>query len=330
MIVLGEGLHRGTNAATDHKYFTGFDMTKDELLTIFANLSMWERDGVRAPHKPLLLLYALAELKRGHKWLVYSEIEKPIENILETILPQRKSLHSHYPFWYLKTAGLKEGHAIWRIYDISKIKMREGKTEPLKSELRRFGTRAGFTDEALDIFEKQPMVIEEVIQGLLDSQFPRTIQEYICSMLGLDLPSNVDAFSSGSNLKRMRDPKFREKVLTAYRGECAVCGYSLRVRDKLAGIEAAHIKWHQAGGPDVENNGLSLCSTHHILFDRGAFTIDEALYIRVSDQITGSLFIDVLDQYKNKMIRKPQRESQYPSVEYLKWHKGQVLVGDIL
>ena len=36
------------------------------------------------------------------------------------------------------------------------------------------------------------------------------------------------------------------------------------------GIEAAHIKWHQAGGPDTEDNGLALCTLHHKRFDRGA------------------------------------------------------------
>lgn len=305
-------------------------MTREELLSIFGNLSVWERNGERAPHKPLMLLYALAELKRGHQWLVFQKIEKPVENILESILPQRKSFHAHYPFWYLKTAGEKEGKAIWRIHDIADIKMRVGKTEPLKSELRKAKTRAGFSDEVLNLFEKQPAVIDEVIQELLDSQFPRTIQGEICSILGLD---NIDTDNSQFSppiLKKLRDPKFREKIITAYRGECAVCGYSLRVRDKLAGVEAAHIKWHQAGGPDGETNGLCLCSAHHILFDRGAFTIDEELKIRVSDRITGTLTDDVLGKYNNTKIRLPQRESQYPGIEFLDWHKRQVLVGEVL
>jgi putative restriction endonuclease len=39
------------------------------------------------------------------------------------------------------------------------------------------------------------------------------------------------------------------------------------------GLEAAHIKWFQAGGPDIEANGLAMCSLHHKLFDLGVFTI---------------------------------------------------------
>ena len=38
------------------------------------------------------------------------------------------------------------------------------------------------------------------------------------------------------------------------------------------GLEAAHIKWFQARGPDVVQNGLALCSLHHKIFDLGANT----------------------------------------------------------
>lgn len=54
----------------------------------------------------------------------------------------------------------------------------------------------------------------------------------------------------------------------------AVLGLDLRIGNVSAGLEAAHIQWHTAGGPDVEANGLSLCALHHKLFDLGAFTLE--------------------------------------------------------
>lgn len=66
--------------------------------------------------------------------------------------------------------------------------------------------------------------------------------------------------------KRSRDPNFRNKILRAYKYSCAVCGFNVRLGNNLVGIEAAHIKWHQAGGPDREDNGIALCSMHHKLF----------------------------------------------------------------
>jgi putative restriction endonuclease len=55
-------------------------------------------------------------------------------------------------------------------------------------------------------------------------------------------------------------------------------------------LEAAHIKWHQAGGPDVETNGVALCVLHHRVFDLGAFTINSQLTILVSEKANGSGF----------------------------------------
>src|SRR5437588_7846441 len=50
------------------------------------------------------------------------------------------------------------------------------------------------------------------------------------------------------------------------------------------GLDAAHIRWHQAGGPDREGNGLALCVLHHKLFDLGAFTVSPSGLLLVSDQ----------------------------------------------
>jgi hypothetical protein len=45
-------------------------------------------------------------------------------------------------------------------------------------------------------------------------------------------------------------------------------------------LDAAHIRWHQAGGPDEEANGLALRVLHHKLFDLGAFTVKEGMPVR--------------------------------------------------
>ena len=53
-------------------------------------------------------------------------------------------------------------------------------------------------------------------------------------------------------------------------------------------LEAAHIYWQQAGGPDTEMNGLTPCVLHQRLFDRGAFTLSKQLQFMVSDEANGS------------------------------------------
>ncbi|MCA9113795.1 MAG: HNH endonuclease, partial [Planctomycetaceae bacterium] len=68
-----------------------------------------------------------------------------------------------------------------------------------------------------------------------------------------------------------RDREFRNRVLTAYDHSCAVCGFDVRLGTVVLVVEAAHIQWHQANGPNEERNGLALCSLHHWAFHLNAF-----------------------------------------------------------
>jgi putative restriction endonuclease len=61
----------------------------------------------------------------------------------------------------------------------------------------------------------------------------------------------------------------------------------LRVGAATIGLDAAHIRWHQAGGPDEERNGLALCTLHHKVFDLGVFAIEPDRTLLVSDQVRG-------------------------------------------
>jgi putative restriction endonuclease len=53
-------------------------------------------------------------------------------------------------------------------------------------------------------------------------------------------------------------------MLVAYEQRCAVCGLDVWIGLVSIAIEAAHVRWHQAGGPDEGPNGLALCCPHHI------------------------------------------------------------------
>ena len=55
---------------------------------------MWRRGDERAPHKPLLILYALGRLQTGASRLIpFDELEKPLTRLLEDFGPPRKSVH---------------------------------------------------------------------------------------------------------------------------------------------------------------------------------------------------------------------------------------------
>ncbi len=103
---------------------------------------------------------------------------------------------------------------------------------------------------------------------------------------------------------------------------------NVRIVDSLVALEAAHIKWYQAGGPDMESNGIALCSLHHKLFDRGAFTVTQDMKLKVSEIAHGTFgFKKWLLAFHDREIRPSQRQSCYPGTDYVKWHVRKVFKG---
>jgi putative restriction endonuclease len=58
-------------------------MNADELRLRFNSLTVWRRGGERAPHKPLLVIYAIARLLRGKTRMVeYAEVDRDLGKLL--------------------------------------------------------------------------------------------------------------------------------------------------------------------------------------------------------------------------------------------------------
>ena len=280
------------------------------------NITMWKRGGQRAPHKPLLILYALGKCyRKENRMIAYSEIDRELRKLLIEFGPLRKSYHPEYPFWRLQNDSL------WELQGAERVKVRKGNTDAKKSELLRYGVHGGFTEEIYSQLSNDHNQLFDIAKYVLEVNFPESVHEDLLQAVGID-------FKNKSPCLKKRDPYFRDRVLKAYEYRCAICGFNVRLGDSLVGLEAAHIKWHQAGGPDNESNGLALCSLHHRLFDRGVFSLTNSLCVQVSERAHGaSGFKKWLMAFHSKKIRRPQRRSYYPEDKYIRWHGREVFQG---
>jgi putative restriction endonuclease len=160
-----------------------------------------------------------------------------------------------------------------------------------------------------------------VAARLLEGHFPESLHPDILSAVGL-------ALDAGPAAGRKRDPQFRRRVLVAYEYRCAVCGFDVRLGSVSVALDAAHIRWHQAGGPDREGNGLALCVLHHKTFDLGVFTLGPGGMLLVSDQAHGTAgFHEALLRYHGKPVAPPQRPEWCPEPAFLDWHGREVFRG---
>ncbi|MGG7567917.1 HNH endonuclease [Rhodovulum sp. DZ06] len=112
---------------------------------------------------------------------------------------------------------------------------------------------------------------------------------------------------------RRGQARFRQGLLEAYQGRCAVTGTRVS-----AVLEAAHIMPYRGAATNHVQNGLLLRSDIHALFDQGLLAIDaEALTVVVSSELAGSAY----DKIAGKKLRLPAAPEHQPSKDALAKHR---------
>lgn len=112
--------------------------------------------------------------------------------------------------------------------------------------------------------------------------------------------------------RKIRDGqrKFRNAVLSAYQGCCAVTGCST-----TEALQAAHILECRGIEANIVSNGLLLRADIHLLYDSALLSIDPD----TNQVVTGALLKNTeYSELKGKRIRDTVEESQRPNPDYLK------------
>jgi putative restriction endonuclease len=280
------------------------------VLQRFERINTWKRGDQRAPHKPLLILYALGRWQRGLKEVTFREAEPELKKLLQKFGRPRKSDHPEQPFWRLQR------NKVWVVHAPANMPLKPRKDIPLVGALRSPEVRAEFTPDVQAALTADPGLVERIAGRVLIEHFPESYHQDILDAVALD-----------ARVRRRRDPKFRGLVLDAYENKCAVCGFYLWVDDVLTALDAAHIRWHQAGGPDTEQNGLALCAMHHRLFDYGAFTVRDGRVVVSTKAIGEVRFHEYLMAFHGEPIRPPQSPEHRPDPAHFEWHGREVFKG---
>ena len=296
-------------------------MLQEDWLGRIAEIKQWSQAGVRAPHKPLLILYAIGRLvNHGTSQVTFAEAERPLNDLLTGYGSPGTGTSPQYPFRRL------ENDHLWRVhlsgsdpdhFDRRVTELRERATGrfPIKLEVR-------LTDTAYRT---------AVIQYLLDEHFPPSLHDDLLADVGLEpgtLTNEVRPLSEATK-RPARDPRFRELVLMAYERACGFCGFDGRVNAATVGVEAAHIRWHAMAGPDEVENGIALCTLHHRLFDQGVVGLTEDHHILISQQFVGhgSTAETLVLGLVGRPLRGPQPGQAPPAAKHLAWHARQVFRG---
>ena len=266
----------------------------------------------------------------------FTLVDPQLSRLLDAFGPRRRVVHTEFPFWRMRNDD------VWEI-DRPKLVSCTTKGDAHRSSLTGRNIHGGLLEEDYNTLRNQPDLAWRIAESLLDAHFPDTYHDDILAATGFDAPAygSSDKNKNAGEIRdemahsvaefetarrRKRDSAFRAAVLAAYGGQCAVCKFNVRMSCRPIAVEAAHIHWHTASGPDNVKNGLALCSLHHRLFDRGAFTLSmHDLRISVAEEASGHGFDESLGRFEGQRpIVLPQYEGHWPAAKFLRWHHRDV------
>jgi putative restriction endonuclease len=290
-----------------------------DVLKLFAAVNPNVQNGFTKPHKYLVLLLALRELRENKtSALAWNESSSKIEKLIEQF-NNKKNVNAKNPFFRLSSDG------IWELtpkYD----------AEAKISDLQRENPVGKLSSEIEIQLLRSPELFAKVIRLILDTAFTDSIYEDVLVAVGFD-PHEIlysNPFTVLDIAKKRRDPQWPRKILQAWENHCAFCGYDGKIDNTPVGIDAAHIRWFNQAGPDSLDNGLALCTLHHRLLDRGVlgFKDPQTLTVSASFAAISESGKRIYDLHGSRL--EPRLGTKLPAVEYVDWHTENIFRGETL
>src|SRR5262245_42066767 len=203
-------------------------MKSEAILTRFDQINTWRQGDQRAPHKPLLVLYALGRWHHGQTEVTFRQAEPELTALLREFGPPRKSDHPEQPFWQLQRDG------VWVVHAPPGLPLKTNDDIPRVGALRSPQVRAEFSPDVQAALAANPGLVACVASRILERHFPESLHPDILNAVGLSLEESVT--------RRKRDPAFRQRVLRADEYRCAVCGFDVRLGSVSIALDVAHIR----------------------------------------------------------------------------------------
>ena len=253
------------------------DSALEQALERLTSLRQYQHHGKRVPHKPLLVLLALGQLETtGSSAVPWDLAQDKLADLITEFGPQTRTGRKQsaaYPFTRLRSDG------VWTI-DADIPNDLVGSLDAARP--------TGRLEAQLERQLRSAPVRNAVARALVEAHFPDTVAPDVLLASGLDPDSVLRAGLVGGAqvVQRQRSRRWVAEILKAWDECCAFCGYDGRLGTTPVGIEAAHVRWFNLGGPDDLDNGMALCSLHHKLFDRGALGLSQELTLLVSPAFT--------------------------------------------
>lgn len=300
----------------------------------------------KAPHKPILLLAIIKAIDRkqilDHRIFITPELLLNFRDIWSQLVDTGHTENFALPFFHMRS------EPFWRL--IAKPGMEIGITSSrsIKS-FKNLKDTIAFAEIDRDLFLllQQSHFREFLKVQLLDQYFYNAKINYLNNQdftKEFELEYQIQNASSKEYKEKIRLIKstlgesqfqeelfirgglFKRSIPRIYEHQCCISGMRIMGPPNIQMIDACHIYPFSLSNDDTVKNGIALSPTLHRAFDRGLISITADYKVKVSAVVNDTDSNFTLSQFHNKNIYLPNRESWYPSIESLDWHREHIFL----
>lgn len=307
------------------------------LLEFFKRIGSLNRatvNGLKAPHKPILLLSVIESIAFGE--ILENKIEiSPLlvarfkDNWNRLVNTNIFQPNFALPFFHMQ----KEGFWKLKTYFGKEILVTSSHSIKSFSQLKE-SVAYSYLDSNLFALIQNPKTRDEIYRFITVKYFgkPETIHkqyglvdevtEQILNEPSIEYQKQIQIADDEEIF--VRCGVFKRVVPKIYDYTCCVSGMRIISGYDIQMVDACHIVPFSVSHNDTISNGISLSPNLHRAFDRGLITLNENYRVVISKSFTEYPSENMLKLLEGKQILLPKDNKHYPSTENLKWHNDNV------
>jgi putative restriction endonuclease len=322
------------------------DQVKNTYIKYFTKLNRATNNGIKAPHKPILLLSILQLIKKGeipsNRIFITPELVLAFKSNWNTLVTTNNICTFALPFFHLKS------EPFWQL---TYLRSGAGALKSI-STLKSLNDNIAFAEIEQPLFLLMADAITNTLLEniLLENYFPSTKASYLKETsevqysLELEIKNQIVNDTKEEYQTKMQSLEevlteeeiqeerfirggiFKKEIPRIYNHQCCISGMKIQTTINAQMVDACHIIPFSMSNDDTISNGICLSPNLHRAFDRGLLTINEDYIVRISPSVSESNSPYGITQFAGKRIDLPQEVKLYPSTQNLSWHRKECFV----
>lgn len=298
----------------------------------FAGLNRATVAGIKAPHKPVLLLAVMESIAAGeifdNKIGITPQLVARFKDTWASLVRDGNfQPNFSLPFYHLS----KEKNSFWHLQLLPGQELLLTSSFSVKSLSSLHAAIAfAYLDEPLYALLLNAETRTVIYNFILEQYFPGVhalrksegLLQHITGEILHDAPATyaLKVQQADEEERFVRSGVFKRVVPQIYNYTCAITGMRIDSPFEIQMVDACHIIPFSLTHDDTIKNGISLCPNLHRAFDSGLISISTEYRVIVSRHFTNADSTHAISQFDGIPVLLPENPAYYPAHASLEWH----------